>query len=142
MAAPPLSAEASPLQEVVRFAEGGAYAGEVLCRHVRLGPAILACTDARVLYLRAGSWNVQWQVPLDQIKGVEIQRDKSRVLIQTFGSRQPTAIDCGHVAVCGLVYSTLQEVRTLRSEALMGTALMQVESRRAAPALARTDIVE
>ena len=32
------------------------------------------------------------QVQLDQVKGVEIQRARSRVLIQTFGSRQLRAL--------------------------------------------------
>jgi len=114
--------EASPLQDVISRIEAGAFNGETLCRNVRLGHFVIACTELRVLNLRSVSWSVVWQVAWEQTKGIEMQPARARVVLQLFG-RAPVMVDCGHAAVTRLVYDTLQEARQMHTERVAAASL-------------------
>mmetsp|Transcript_15011 Transcript_15011/g.45828 ORF Transcript_15011/g.45828 Transcript_15011/m.45828 type:complete len:637 (+) Transcript_15011:381-2291(+) len=134
---------ASHLPEVLTTIEGGTFAGEVALRSVQLGTQELVCSNMRLLHLLwssrgdeiTKSWNVAW----GRIKGVELQRDKSRVMLLLFSSRElqsaegepdePIAhpasrqIECHNSAAARLVYDAVQAGRAMYSER---NAMMQL----------------
>lgn len=127
---------ASHLPEVLRSIEGGAFAGDVPLRSVQLGTQELVCSNARLLHLLWSSrgdeiiksWNVAW----GRIKGLELQRDKNRVVLLLFSVRElPTTggepdgpishpasrpIQCHNSAAARLVYDAIQVGRALHAE--------------------------
>jgi hypothetical protein len=127
---------ASHLPEVLRTLEGGAFAEDVALRTVQLGTQELVCSDIRLLHLLwsargdeiTKSWNVAW----GRIKGLELQREKHRVLLLLFSVRElpttsgepdgpishPTSrpIQCHNSAAARLVYNAIQAGRALHAE--------------------------
>ena len=122
------------LREVLLRVEAGAYAGEALQAHVGLGAYALLCTEVRVLFVRAGTWEQSWQVPWSRVRGLALRPDSSVVDVQLFAEKEvlstsyffgaPTrAVQCDNGAAMRLVYATLQECRASYAEALVTGAL-------------------
>ena len=117
------------MQEVLLRVEAGAYLGEALCSHVGLGTHTLLCTEQRLLYVRTGTWEQQWQVPLERLKGVEQMPDAQAVKLQLFFGRDflsaPSTrlVPCFHRAGMLMVYTTIQDLRKRFSEVLVSEAL-------------------
>jgi hypothetical protein len=149
---PAAPVSSSPMQDPLRHLEGGAYSGEALLDVIRLGSQVLVCTEERLVRCTlnargsalAQDWHVSWRL----LKGIELQRDKSRVLLQLFRPNEvpkgvaggsmvepssgPTTrpIDCVHEAVARLVYNSVQSMRALLSER---SAMLQLAESMAAP---------
>mmetsp|Transcript_12657 Transcript_12657/g.42020 ORF Transcript_12657/g.42020 Transcript_12657/m.42020 type:complete len:200 (-) Transcript_12657:167-766(-) len=126
---------ASHLPEVLRTIDGGAFAAEAPVRSVQLGVQELVCTHQRLVHLKWSpsgdeilkTWNVPWR----RVKGVELQRDRHRVLMLLFSTRELPAdsgepadalhppsrqVECGNAAATRLVYDAIQTGRALHGE--------------------------
>ena len=119
---------------MLRAVNGGEYAGESLLSHVGLGGSLLLATDQRLLYMRKGTWELYWQVPLDYISDVLQRAGSSEVVIQLVeGASSAEAngppmlsIDCMTPAVVPLVMDTVQ--RAIESAAEAGSAPLRKEA--------------
>ena len=108
---------------------------QVLLEHVGLGPCTVLCTEARVLYVRTGTWEQHWQVPLGRLRGVELQPERTRVLLQLFAEGKlplfgtpSRAIECSNATAMQLVYSAIQHIRALYSAELATEALQSISA--------------
>ena len=93
-----------------------------------LGAYALLCTEVRVLFVRAGTWEQSWQVPWPRLKGVEMHAERSRVQLQLFGSglfagQLARVIDCSNEPAMQLVYREVQRLRAEYTQALVEHAL-------------------
>ena len=55
---------------------------------VDIGTHAVLCTNRRLLYVRAGAWERNWQVAWQCLKGVEFVATQSAVRVQLFASRE------------------------------------------------------
>ena len=115
---PPVLEKAHSLQGILRVVAGGEHVGDTMRDHVGLGGNMLTATNRRLLYLKKGTWELYWQVPLKSVVRVDQVPNSSVVeLLVTNSSDVPgpndggtsvRRVECMTQAVVPLVVDTVK----------------------------------